>query len=75
MLTATCCVALLKATSHFRRLSGAPDTIYRVLGRRAAVPTSTSSPRPQHPEQFAAQIKKDALKRGDVVKRAGIKPD
>jgi tripartite-type tricarboxylate transporter receptor subunit TctC len=27
------------------------------------------------PEQFSAQIKKDALKWGDVIKRAGIKPD
>jgi tripartite-type tricarboxylate transporter receptor subunit TctC len=27
------------------------------------------------PEQFATQIRKDALKWGDVIKRAGIKPD
>jgi tripartite-type tricarboxylate transporter receptor subunit TctC len=27
------------------------------------------------PEQFSAQIKKDAMKWGDVIKRAGIKPD
>jgi tripartite-type tricarboxylate transporter receptor subunit TctC len=27
------------------------------------------------PEQFTTQIRKDALKWGEVIKRAGIKPD
>jgi hypothetical protein len=53
-------------------LSNTVLTLARVREKFAAFGVELSG---GTPEQFSAQIKKDALKWGDVLKRAGIKPD